>query len=246
MAGGIRQIDGGAKIDQTLPEGYKSASTQRVANLTLDERGEVAGTVTMTWSGAPALHWRQASLRGDSTSLRNDLRTAMEHMLPGGTEVKIDGIENIEDYEKPLKVVYDIKGPIASSAGKRMLVPGDIFVMNEKPAFPREKREVPVYFEYPQMVQDAVRFKLPAGLAIESVPVAENAQFQKYAAYSLTSEATPTSVTVRRDLAVGEVLFSPEEYPGLRAFYTKFETKDQEPLVLKPAETAAVSAPSGN
>jgi len=241
MVGGVRQTDGGSAIGSTPGEPYTASKTQRIADLTLDEQGVASGLVTMTWSGAPALRWRQVSLRGDNTSLQRDLRTAIERLLPGGTDVTVNGIENLEDYEKPLTVTFQIKGPVASSAGKRMLVPGDIFVINEKPAFPHEKRELPVYFEYPQTIQDAVRFKLPASLSLESAPATEDATFQKFALYSLKSASTPSSVTVQRNLAVGEVIFRTTEYPELRAFYTKFETKDQEPIVLK-----AAANPPGN
>jgi hypothetical protein len=233
FVGGVRQVDGGSAIANTPGEPYTASKTQRIADLTLDEHGVASGPITMTWTGAPALRWRQASLRGDNTSLQRDLRTAVERLLPGGTDVSISSIQNLEDYEKPLTVTFQIKGPVASSAGKRMLLPGDIFVMSEKPAFPHEKREVAVYFEYPQTIQDAVRFKLPGSLSLESAPAQEDTNFQKHAAYTLKSISTPTSVTVQRNLSFGEIVFPTEEYNDLRAFYTKFETKDQEPVVLK-------------
>ena len=37
----------------------------------------------------------------------------------------------------------------------------------------------------------------------------------------LKAESTPTSFTVRRDYAMGEIIFRLEEYPGLRSFYSK-------------------------
>jgi hypothetical protein len=242
LAGGLRQADGGAKLAVTPAEPYTASQTLRRAELTLDEHGDASGIVILSWTGAPGLRWRQAALRGDDTSLQRDLRVALERMLPGGAEVKVTGVSNLEDYEKPLVANYTIKTPIASSAGKRMLVPGDIFVMNDKAVFPHERRELPIYFEYPQMVVDAVRTKFPASFGIESLPAADKSLFQKFALYQLSSESTVTSFTVRRTFALGEILFGPDEYPELRGFYSKFETKDQEPVVLK----ATASAPSGD
>ena len=40
-------------------QSYKDSRTDRVADLTMDEHGEAAGTVTMIYRGAPALGWRQ-------------------------------------------------------------------------------------------------------------------------------------------------------------------------------------------
>ena len=242
MAQGLRQADGGTAFGATPSEPYTASRTQRVANLTMDEHGEVTGTVKMTWIGAPALRWRQASLRGDITSLNRDLRVAVEHLMPGGMDVKVAGIEHLDDYEQPLTVNYEVKGGIASSTGKRLLVPGDIFEVNSRPTFPHDKRETAVYFDYPHAVQDAVRINFPASLAVESLPASEKLPFQKFAVYGLTTESTATSFTVRREFDLGNIIYTTAEYPDLRAFYAKFETKDQESAVLK----AAASAASGN
>ena len=239
MAQGLRQVDGGTAIGATPGEPYTASRTQRVANLTMDEHGEVTGTVKMTWNGAPALRWRQASLRGDLTSLNRDLRVAVEHLMPGGMGVKVAGIEHLDDYEQPLTVNYEVKGGIASSTGKRLLLPGDIFEANSRPTFPHDKRETAVYFDYPHAVQDAVRINFPASLAVEALPASEKLPFQKFAAYGLTTESTATSFTVRREFDLGNIIYTTAEYPDLRAFYAKFETKDQESAVLKAAAAAS-------
>jgi hypothetical protein len=236
---GLRQVDGGSAIAGTPGQSYKDERIDRIADLTMDEHGEATGTITMTYRGAPALRWRQSFLRGDDTSLRHDLQTAMEKMMPGGMDVKVNSIQQLEDYEQPLIVKFDVKGQIASSTGKRLLVPGDIFEVNEKPTFPHEKRTLPVYFDYSSSVLDAVRVKFPASLALESAPAAQEVPYQKTAMYSIKSETTPTSVTVRRAFLMGDIIFSLQEFPDLRAFYTKLETKDQEPVVLKLATQTA-------
>ena len=50
---------------------------------------------------------------------------------------------------------------------------------------------------------------------------------------------TPTSVTIRRNYTLAEILFAPTEYTDLRAFYNDFETKDQQSVVLTVAPVAA-------
>jgi len=245
FAGGIRQSEGGAEISQTPGEPYTFSHVQRIADLTMDEHGEVTGIVKITYTGAPALHWRQRSLEGDSTSLNHDLQTGLEHLLPGGVEVKVGTIQNLTSYEEPLIVNYTIKGVIGAPTGKRLFLPGDIFMSNAKATFPHEKREIAVSFDYPSIVQDAVRLKLPSSIKIESVPAKDQQQFQKLALYTLSSESTPTSVTVRRNFTNAEILFLPKEYPELRAFYNKFESKDQENIVLTAAPASAAVKQAG-
>jgi hypothetical protein len=238
MVQGLRQTDNGTAIADTPPEPYTASHTQRTANLTMDEHGAVAGTLKMSWIGAQALNWRASYLRGDVTSLNRDLRVSMEHTMPAGMEVKVSGIENLEDYEQPLTVSYDVKGQIGSSTGKRILIPGDIFEANAKPTFVHDKRETPVAFSYPHVVQDAVRVNFPSSLGAESTPATEQLPYEKFAVYAFRTESTPTSVTVRREFDLGNIVYKVEEYPALRTFYNKFETKDQEPVVLKAAAPA--------
>jgi hypothetical protein len=239
---GLRQVDGGATFGDTPASSYKDSRVDRIADLTMDEHGEAEGTVTMSYRGSPALNWRQSFLRGDDTSVKHDLQTSMEAMMPGGMDVKVKDIQMLKEYEQPLVVVFDVKGQIASSTGKRLLVPADIFEVNEKPTFPHEKRDLPVYFEYTDAVMDAVRVKFLASLSLESVPAAEELPFQKFALYTLKSETTPTTVTVRRSFLLGDIVFSKDQFPELRTFYNKLESKDQEPIVLK---AAAQAAPTG-
>ena len=167
-------------------------------------------------------------------------------MLPGGTEVQVISIEKLEDYEQPLVVKFNVKGPIGSATGKRLFVPNDIFVTNSKPVFPHEKREVAVDFQYPYWTQDAVRITFPTPIKVESAPAADKLQFQNFIAYSLSSTSNANSITMRRDFVLGEILFFQKEYPDLRAFYNKFETKDQESIVLTAAPLTAAKPASGN
>jgi len=243
---GIRQADGGGGFVEVPGESYTYSRTQRVADLSIDQQGDVTGIISMTYMGSPALRWRQRSLTGDATSLEREIRTSVERLMPQGIEVKVASIDQLENYEKPLVARLEVKGTLGSSTGKRLLIPSDIFEANSKPTFPQEKREVPITFQYAHMNQDAVRIKFPATLAVESLPTNEKTAFEKFALYNMTAESTPTSFTVRRNYSLGEIFFKTEEYPQLRSFYSKFENKDQDTVVLTSAPVAAKPTPSGN
>lgn len=248
MTAGVRQVDGGSVIAETPAMSYKDSQTDRIADLTMDEHGEASGVVILKFRGAPALHWRQARLRGDDTSLNHELETALEEMLPGGMEVHVKSVEQLEDYEQPLIVTYNVKGGIATATGKRMMLPADIFEFTAKPAFSHATREQAIYFPYTYSQLDAVRIKFPTGFSIESVPAAETIPFKlkekdgkemTFAVYALKSESTGNSITIRRNLLMAELLFFKEQYPDLHSFFTKFEARDHEPTVLKLAPQSA-------
>jgi hypothetical protein len=246
FAEGIRQSDVGFDFFRAPGESYSFSRTQRAANLTLGQQGAVTGTISMIYMGDPAIRWRQRAVEGDSASLEREIRTSVENLVPSGLELKITSIDKLDDYEQPLVANLEVKGTLGSSTGKRVLLPGDIFEANAKPSFPHEKRDIPVYFHYPHMMQDAVRIKFPETLSVESLPATEKNSYEKSAAYTVSSESTPTSFTVRRTYILGEIIFTPPRYPDLRAFYSKMETKDQEPVVLTTAPASAKATPTGN
>jgi hypothetical protein len=239
--GGLRQTDGGTTLGGTPGESYKTAHTTRVADLKLDEHGEAEGTVTVTYQGDPALRWRHVALTGDETKLNDELKSSMENALPGGMEVKVAGVENLKDYDKPLKVKFEVKGAVGSSTGKRLLVPADIFETNEKPRFSEPKREIAVDMHYASYDQDAVRFKLPDGIGVESAPEPEVEKLPNMAVFDVKSVKAANAVTSYRNVTVAQPIFLPAEYGDLKNFYGKLETKDQETIVLTHAAAAPVA-----
>jgi hypothetical protein len=244
MSGGIRQTETGAEIFTAPPESYKFGHVKRIGDLTLDESGLANGTITLSYWGDPALHWRQAALKGDDTSLHDALRVDLEQMLAGGMDIKVTDVANLADYTKPLIVTYTVKGPVGTSTGKRLMVPGALFEMNAKPKFSAAKREIAVDLHFPSYIQDAVRWKLPASLTVESMPDAEKAMLKDFAGYEYISRKSPNSISTFRNMSIGTPIFMAAEYSDLRSFYTKLENKDQESIVLTRAVPGAATIPT--
>jgi hypothetical protein len=244
LSRGLRQSDAGPILTSTRSEASESNNTSRTADLTLDEKGIATGTITSTYTGAAALRWRHIALLGDATSLKDQLRTAMQESLPSGTTVEVLAIDNVAEYTQPFRVKIHIEGPIATSAGKRILIPADIFEVNEKPAFPSPKRETPIDFLYPSLEAHAIRYTLPQTLKVESAPDPETATMAKTAVFTSKTAQTPTSITTYRNLAFVQSYVLPKDYTDLRAFYQKLETKDQETIIL--TRTTPGSTPSGS
>ncbi len=240
---GLRQNENGVAL-VSIPAGSATKEhTSRVADLKLDEHGEATGTVTLTYEGNAALHWRQQALRGDDTSLNTDLKSDLENHVPGGMEVRVTNVRNLSDPDKALVVSYEVKGAIGSPTGKRLLIAGQLFQSKNKPTFIAAKREQPVSMHYPSYVQDAVRITYPASLTIESAPAPESSKLANSAAYSTTNKQGRGSVTLYRDVEIAKAMYLPADYPDLRGFYNKLENKDQEPVVLIRATGTTSAAP---
>ncbi|WP_245817838.1 DUF3857 domain-containing protein [Granulicella rosea] len=242
-AGGIRQTEKDTQLAQTPGESYKSSNVKRIGDLQMDEHGEVTGKLDLSFTGDPALHWRQVALRGDDTSLNKALRESLEAMIPQGLEVRVTGVDGIAEYDNPLAVHYEVSGMAGSSTGRRLLMPADLFRAQARPTFSAKQRTLPVYFHYTSITQDAIRITFPSTMKIESLPAKEDILYKKIATYNVSADQTPTTYTVRRNMALGDILFQPADYPELLSFYNKLETKDQEPVVLVHADAGAGAKP---
>ena len=242
LSGGVRQDGKGTALVATPGESYKDARTARVADLKLEDGGHVTGTVTLTFTGTPAVEWRQQALRNDEAELREELTKYVQSVLPGGTEATIKSLDGVTADSAPLKVVFAVSGQMGSAAGSRVVLPSDVFVEHQRPVFPHEKRDQPVYFHYAQVTQDAMRIVYPAGFTVESVPADDKMMFKQSAAYAQRSKQAANSVTVWRDLTFGEIYYPLAEYPELRTFYNNFERKDHASIVLKRTGTASGAA----
>jgi len=238
-AQGMRQTDNGTDFAMTPSMSYKDTRTDRVANLTMADDGKVTGTIDMTYRGATALRWRQQALRGDEESLRHGLQTSLEEILPKTLELKVKSIDNLTDYEKPLVVKFETTGTIGTPTGKRLVVPVDLFTASERAQFTQEKRDLAVYFHYPETVLDAMRINLPATMSVEAVPPGGKLGMPNLAAYTLEATPAASNVTVRRSFLFGDILVVAKDYPELRKYYSQLQAKDQESIVLKVAPAVA-------
>jgi len=241
---GLRQSDKGTEFGATPSDDFKFNALTRVANLKMDDAGQITGTIDLGFSGADAVEWRHRALSGDEESLNHALRTHVEEMVPRSLQVKVNKIENVTEYEQPLKVSYDVTGTLGTHTGKRVLLPSDIFLSGESAPFADVKRQEAVYFHYPRYVQDAQRINLPVTVSVEALPDTVRFDLPKQEAYTLSIVGDAKGFTTRRNYIQGELLVLPKDYDSLRKFYAQFESKDQESVVLKAAP--AVAASGGN
>ncbi len=247
---GLRQKSNETAFVEIQGDGFKNNVIMRVANLKMDATGLVDGKIDMTYMGVTAVRWRHTALSGDDESLKHELRTSLEEIIPHTLEVKDVTVSNIADYENPLKVTYTVQGTVGSWTGKRLVVPADLFLVNQKATFPHEKREVAVDFRYPSSTRDALRINFPSNFSIEAAPSNAKYGMKQMAGYGMAVESAPTSFTTRRDYIFGELYIMPDEYAQLRSFYSQFEANDQQSVVLKSTAaattTTASSTPAAN
>ncbi|MGA7155495.1 MAG: DUF3857 and transglutaminase domain-containing protein [Acidobacteriaceae bacterium] len=238
---GLRESDKGTEFSSTPGDDFKFNRTERVANLKMDDAGQITGTINLTFRGSPAVDWRHTALKGDDASLNHALQNYLEEMVPKSLQVKVDKIDNLQDYEQPIRVTYQVTGKLGVATGKRVIMPSDLFESGSSATFADDKRVEAVYFHYPQYVADALRVNLPARYAVEAIPTTIRFDFSKGEAYKLSVTQDAGGFTTRRDRLQGEILVMPKDYAEMHKYYSQFESKDQESVVLKQSSVATAS-----
>jgi hypothetical protein len=243
---GLRQTDKGTDFATTSGDDYKVNRWTRVANLNMDDQGQITGSIKLTFIGAAAVEWRHTALRGDDESLKHSLQTFLGDMVPKSLEVMVDAIENLQDYEQPLVVNYGVNGTMGTATGKRLILPSDLFEVGSSATFSDEKRVQAVYFHFPHYTEDALRISMPARYSVEAVPTTAKFGLSQEEVYAFSVVGDGRGFTTRRVHAQDELFVLPKDYDALRKYYTQFESKDQEGVVLKVAPAATTAAPAGN
>jgi hypothetical protein len=229
--------DGGTFVQTPQPSG-KNGIMRRLAKLKYVDGG-MKGTVSVSFEGQQALTRRLIAINNDETDQKKSLEDEVKRWLPAGSEVKLAKITNATDPEKPLVTDFDVELPaIASNVGSRILLPISVFQASNDNPFKHEKRVHPVYYDYPFQELDQVMIELPPDLKVESLPAAQK-QAPEFAYYDAVWEQQGNVVVLKRRFTIPGILYRTDMYPGLRSFYEKVNTTDQESVVLRAQTVSA-------
>lgn len=239
---GIRETDGGTAAVLTPAADYKDSVVERRAVLQLGADGKVGGTITLSMTGVEALRWRQLALRDDEEEAKRRIAEEMQRQVPDGVQVKTTELTGLTDASQPLVATLEVSGGMGTQTGKRILLPGTFFEANTKPLFPEEKRQNPVDLHYPYALRDQVKVALAPGLTVEGTPSNAQIPFPRNADYIAKYAASGSMYQQARLLALGNTVYSKDEYPQLRDFFQKAGAQDQQQLVLDRVPVPASAA----
>lgn len=238
-ATGFLLSDKSAVIASTPGLTYKDSTLTRVANLNVDESGNVKGIVRFLMTGPNSLRWRQLALETDEEEVKKQFIESIQADLPDGVEAVFDRFQALGDPSNALIAIVNVSGSIGSATGKHFFLPGLFFQSRANhPFVAQDKRTIPVDVHFPELDQDEVTYHLPPGFSIESTPQDANTTWPIHALLKIHSSAKDSTVTVFRTLAYNFTLLDPKEYTDLHDFYLKVAAADQQQLVLTRAPAA--------
>jgi Domain of Unknown Function with PDB structure (DUF3857)/Transglutaminase-like superfamily len=232
---GLRQSANGTVLERTPAGALNNNVTRRHAELRLDAEGNASGAVDVSYTGAAALHWRRDALRGDDQGFRHSLQESLQELLPPGLVIEIAAVDHVQEYEEPLIVHASVSGRLATAAGKRWLLPVDVFSARETSPLAENQRVYPLDFRYPERVDDTVDVKLPRQMTIEAPVAPADFSVRSDGSYKMSVTSADGGFIAHREFVFEGVLMPASEYNDLHGFFAKIGTEDREQVVLTTA-----------
>lgn len=223
---------GGSFIDLP-PSNYEQAIVARKANMTLDADGSLKGELTVQFRGIEALEHRLDAVETDEAGRRKALEDEAGGWLPASAVVKLVDAKPWEDGNEPLSAVFNVEIPgYASSAGKRVVVPANLFRVTRKTAFAHAERKFPVYFPYAFSELDTINIRFPAGYTSEGAP-ADRAANLPFAQYQTSGQVSGNQWIVQRRLLMNGMYFDLPKYEEVKGFFNSVAAGDEQQLILR-------------
>jgi hypothetical protein len=239
FASGLRLTDAGPVAATTPMGSYTTTAFERVADLNIDDAGNLKGTARFILTGQEALYWRQLSVRNDESEVKKQFDEAIRAYMPDGVQADFNHFIALSDYNSNLVAMVDVSGNLGTATGKRFFLPGLFFEAHARhPFVAQDKRTTLVDVHYPKLESDQVTYHLPTGFAVETAPQVADIAWPSHAVFKVKTSVSGNDVTVARTVAFNFAVLPSKDYGDLHDFYQKVATADQQQLVLTRAQVA--------
>ncbi|MEM9159845.1 MAG: DUF3857 domain-containing protein [Verrucomicrobiota bacterium] len=153
----------------TPPANEDNNTTKRIANVSIDEYGDLKGDVRLGYKGYSAIQ-RKRLFVSLTPKEREDfiLDNEWRSRLP---RAKVENVtfKNDDNRKDSLIVEYKIEIPgYADFVGDRAILNPSLFEVGRKPIFVEDKRHEPIDFDFKYSIQDQVSINLPEGYQPET------------------------------------------------------------------------------
>jgi len=207
---------------------------RRNADAVLSGDGELRGEITIEYKGNEALQRRLDALEMDDSGQRESLEEELASWLPSGALVELKDVQGRDSSEEPLiaHFVFQVAG-FATPAGKRLVLPANLFHSKQMEAFSTSERRYPVYFPYTfEEIDKLTLHPLPEYSLPATLPGGQDVKLPS-SRFITTRSAPNGQLLLTRALVVNSIYFQPEQYGAVRSFFNKLKAADEEQIVME-------------
>ena len=220
----------------------------RIAHLTLSPDGSLEGDVRELYAGNKAVEIRQRLRPMNETEREEDLKGDLKTRFADFelSKLKYNGLD---DLTKAVGLTYHVRVTgYAQRTGKRLFVTPAYFEAGATSWFTAEKREHPIYFEYPWSESDNVSLQLPEGFTLDHPEAPASFNFQPVGHYGVRITLDKSNLLqYERDFVFGHdqvLLFGADAYGNMRQIFEQIRLGDTHLLTLKGDQLATTSGAS--
>ncbi len=204
-----------------------------MANLTLEENGNVFGTINKSLKGYCAMDGRTNfhKFKGED---HKDIREEWQEAFPD-INIKSINFENEQMVSKPLKCNLDIEIPEAAQANGEFIYLSPMLGLgyDENP-LKQEERTFPVDIALKSKNQFILNLTIPNDYVIEALPEAINLKMDgKGGAFQYLVSHNGQTIQVISKVSIKKLHYEPEEYGIIKNFFDIIVEKHGEQIVLK-------------
>jgi uncharacterized protein DUF3857 len=232
-ANGVRLIKDGSEMITTPVPVNANATIVRRADLNVSSTLETSGKIQVDFSGQEAASLRLDNRDADEVGRKKVLGDEIKTWLPVGSTFEVSSIGGWEDVEQPIHVEGTATIPsYLSGAAQRILMPMEVFQIEEAGWFKSEKRVNEVDFSYPYERIDDLIVHPPAGYKIQALPTAQNINPGPIS-YEISATQQQDALEVKRHLVIKGIRYPKESYLALRNFFSAVRTDDNAQVMFQ-------------
>lgn len=223
----VRENESSAWVNLTPA---KSADTNSSMSITFNDAGAIEGIRRTQYSNLNALNYRDnyAKMKDDDVILKVEEEN-------GKIEISDFKIVNKSEIYKPIIEMFKFTSDdLLDKIGDKIYFKPLFFDAMTKNPFKLEKRDYPIDFGAPFIMDNKVGIKIPVGYVVESVP--ENLAIgltENYGVYKFSIKIEAGMINIYSMLQINTAIFPSANYDEIKDFYKMIVNKNLEQIVFK-------------
>ncbi|WP_432412866.1 hypothetical protein [Rasiella sp. SM2506] len=163
-------------------------------------------------------------------------QSQIENIDTGNEAVVITEFEakDVTSTKENMSVSYtaNCNSLVEDIAGDLYISPMLFFAQTENP-FKDDKREYPIFFEYPKSQKYNISIKIPKGYKVKSIPQAIKADLaNNTGSYTYLLKEAPGIVQLAVSLDINTPIILPQDYEYVKGMFSQITEKEKEKIVL--------------
>jgi len=259
-AGGLLFSKAGWRAFTTRGLAPAETRIERDVRLRYEPAGSLLGLMSVRFSGQEALELRLSAIGKSESERAEAIETRVRSWLPQGAVISRVAALGWDSEEAPLRADLDISIPAAHGPDGEVLLSFFVSGAGTLNPFQSAARADPVQFPFPFEESDQIVIDLASGVTVEKLPVRRGATLDfpgmrvfapeesseaglrrrrpgelVFANYQISGERQQQALIVKRSLNSRLAVVTPEQYPKLREFFSRWKEADSETIVLRAA-----------